>query len=305
VRLIANTILFSFEGGLFDQSFAITNLDVRQFATEFYPFASAFQPNFFHANLTTRGLLNCTYGPALKSFPFLSDAFVIHSSITAFLTTFVTTYYPTPRLLALDHELQNWISEASLHAGVIDFPPAPLTSRTTLISILRHLAFLNSVAHNTLNGAELFQVSGTLPLHPAELYAPPPTAKGPSDVDILSYLPLLKETVENIALVAFFSPTFTDPKQTLAKMFDEGEELFEKGEGRVRSAARRFGEQMGAFSEVLRGRAERGFDGGGLAGGMPFVWRALDPGRVPFFLMFRVTTYLLTVGRRGGAGQSG
>ena len=41
---------------------------------------------------------------------------------------------------------------------------------------------------------------------------------------------------------------------------------------------------MGAFSEVVRGRAERGFDGGGLARGMPFVWRALDPGRDPYFL---------------------
>ena len=73
-------------GGYFDQSFAITNQGVRAFATEFYATsADSFQANYFHTDIITRGLLNCTYGPALKSFPFLEDASVLHLAIRRFM----------------------------------------------------------------------------------------------------------------------------------------------------------------------------------------------------------------------------
>ncbi|KAK0648048.1 lipoxygenase [Cercophora newfieldiana] len=214
----------------------------------------------------------------LPSRPTLAS--ILHASIRDFMTAFVSAYYTSSRLLALDNELQSFIAECTLHADVIDFPSAPLTSRTTLIDILTHLAFLNSVSHNTLNGAELFQVSGTLPLHPAALYSPPPTAKGPEDIDIMSYLPPLKKSIEHVSLVAFFGPTFSDPERTMAKMF-EGEEHFNKGFESVSVAAKTFKREMEEFSEMVNAR---GFDGEGLCMGMPFVWRALDPVKIPCFL---------------------
>ncbi|KAK4450631.1 lipoxygenase [Podospora aff. communis PSN243] len=281
VRPIANLILFNSTDGLFDQSFAITNLGVRQFATEFYPSAGRFQSNYFYSDLLSRGLLNCTYGPPLKHFPFFSDASTIHTSIRRFVASFVHAYYPSPRFLALDHELQSWIAEATLHAGVLDFPASPLTSHAVLIDILSHLAYLNSVSHNVLNGAELFQVSGTLPLHPAALYHPPPTTKGAHDINIMKYLPPLQESIQHVSLVAFFGPTFSDKERMLVDMF-AGEEVFGRGslEG-VRVAARRFKREMMAFSKEVQGRR---LDAGGMWGGMPFVWRALDPVGVPYFL---------------------
>lgn len=47
------------------------------------------------------------------------------------------------------------------------------------------------------------------------------------------------------------------------------------------TAAGVFKGTMEGISEGIRGRS---FDGEGLSQGMPFVYRSLDPGTVPFFL---------------------
>lgn len=46
-------------------------------------------------------------------------------------------------------------------------------------------------------------------------------------------------------------------------------------------AAQKFKNQMMALSAVIEART---FDEEGLSDGMPFVWQALDPKRIPFFL---------------------
>lgn len=280
IRPMGERVLFN-DGGFFDQSFAITNQGVRTFATDFYPkIAGPFQANYFHADLVKRGLLNCTYGPAFRSFPFFEDASTIHSSMRKFITSFVEFYYRTEATLSHDHELQSWIRETINGALVIDFPPPPLTHRETLIEILTQIAFLAGVSHHVLNAGEPVTTSGVLPLHPSAIYAPLPIKKGIPD--LTPYLTPADEAVKHIALLARFNrPQLEERNQTLRFMFSADQFLSRCCAEELRKAASVFEKEMIAFSTQIR---QRHFDADGLSQGMPFVWQALDPSRIPYFL---------------------
>jgi len=280
IRPVGERVLFNSEG-LFDKSFAITNIGVRKFASEFYPLvAGPFQANYFSSNLIARGLLNCTYGPELPFLPFYTDASAMVAAIRRFISEFVASYYASEKVVALDHELQAWVKEATLSAGVIDFPPAPLLQRQTLVDILTHAAFLTGVSHHVLNAGTPFGTSGMLPLHPAALYKPPPKKKGLKMDEIMEFLPGFEQAVDHVSLLAFFNrPVLQGEKRTLAYMFS-GEELREGGD-RLKRAAEMFEKEMLRISTVIK---QRGFDETGLSLGMPFVWRALDPVKIPYFL---------------------
>lgn len=279
IRPVGEKWLFN-PGGYFDQSFAITNQGVRMFATEFYATsAGSFQANYFHTEVVTRGLLNCTYGPALKSFPFFEDASILHSAIRHFMASFINAYYITDDLLAQDHEIQSWIEEATYEALVIDFPPSPLTRKKILIDILTQVAFLAGVSHHVLNSGEPVVTSGVLPLHPSALYAPVPTKKGVKN--IMPYLAPAEEAINHIALLARFNrPQLEISKETLLYMFSSNEFL-SRCRPEVKEAASSFYNEMEIFSQKVR---QRGFDAEGLSQGMPFLWQALDPSRIPYFL---------------------
>ena len=280
IRPMGEKVLFN-DGGFFDQSFAITNQGVRTFATDFYPkIAGPFQANYFQADLVKRGLLNCTYGPAFISFPFFEDASTIHSSIRKFITSFVIFYYKTEDMLSHDPELQSWIQETINGALVIDFPPSPLAHRETLIDILTHIAFLAGVSHHVLNAGEPVTISGVLPLHPSAIYAPIPTQKGITN--LTPYLTPAAEAVKHVALLARFNrPQLEERKQTLLYMFSSDRFLSRCCADELRRAASVFFEEMRAFSREVQTRS---FDARGLSQGMPFVWQALDPSRIPYFL---------------------
>lgn len=279
IRPIGEKFLFN-NGGYFDQSFAITNQGVRMFATEFYPGAAGpFQANYFHADLVARGLLNCTYGPALKSFPFFEDASVLHGAIHRFMVSFVDVYYATEDSLVQDEELRSWIEEATSEALVIDFPSASLIHKEAVVGILTHIAFLAGVSHHVLNGGEPVTTSGILPLHPSAIYAPLPIAKGIRD--LMPYLTPADEAVKHIALLARFNrPQLGARNDTLIHMFSSGQFL-EKCTAEVDEAAADFQREMKAFSDRVRNRR---FNAEGLSQGMPFIWQALDPSRLPYFL---------------------
>lgn len=68
-------------GGTFDQIFYINHTGVDQFTADFYPTAGAFKSNYLDTNLKSRGLIDCSYGPELKSFPFYKDAKAIRNSM--------------------------------------------------------------------------------------------------------------------------------------------------------------------------------------------------------------------------------
>jgi hypothetical protein len=102
-------------------------------------------------------------------------------SFEEFMTTIVQSYYHSGSDIAMDVELQTWITEA-VPAQIIDFPPAPLTKRSTLIDMLTHLAFLATVVHHTLNANDPVTSTAMLPFHPASLYSPVRTSKGVTDL---------------------------------------------------------------------------------------------------------------------------
>lgn len=279
IRPMGEKVLFN-SGGLFDQSFAITNHGVRTFATDFYSTAAGlFQSNYFHIDLVQRGLINCTYGPPLSSFPFYEDASILHASIHNFIVAFIDTYYVRDDLCAQDHELQSWIQEATAEALVLDFPQSPLTHKETLVGILTQFAFLAGVSHHVLNSGEPATTSGALPLHPSAIYAPPPVKKGVKD--LMSYLPPVDEAVKHIALLARFNrPQVESRNETLLYMFSS-DRLLGKFGAKIEMAASLFENEMRAFSDIVR---QRRFNSEGLSQGMPFVWQALDPQRIPYFL---------------------
>ncbi len=280
IRPVGEEVLFN-PGGFFDQSFFLSNEAVRQFATEYYPLtAGPFRTNYFHQDLISRGLINCSYGPALKTFPFYEDVSDMVSTLHRFTDAYLRVYYPSEDFLSPDHELQSWIVEANAAAGVLDFPDSPLISREVLTSILVHVAYLNGVSHHALNAGTPASTSGVLPFHPAALYAPPPTMKGTID-SLMPFLPNTTDALGQITLLIRFNrPKLEESNGNLVHMFSS-HNFLGYGSAAVARAAKVFEDEMLAISDRILSKV---FDSQGLAQGMPFIWRSLDPRKIPFFL---------------------
>ncbi|KAL8699573.1 MAG: hypothetical protein Q9224_001352 [Gallowayella concinna] len=278
-RPVGSQVLFN-PGGYFDQGFAVTHDAVLDFVGQFYPtLAGLFQSNYFSTSLMNRGLLSSSYGPPLKHFPFADDAGPIVASIRKFVSAYVFNYYSSPDLLISDNEIQNWVIEANTHAKVLDFPKAPLDHRSTLVDILTQVAYLTGVNHHVLNSNGPSELSGTLPFHPSGFYKSIPSVKGVKD--LVSYLPNLNQSLNQVTLALRFNrPTLPEEHGELVDMFSASSFLNGQGAA-VQKAAVRFRGEMEAIGERVEGR---GFDKKGLSQGMPFLWKVLDPRRLPFFL---------------------
>ena len=279
IRPIGAKILFN-PGGLFEQNFALDHAAVEQFVATFYPTeAGPVQANYFHRNLANRGMIDCNYGPKLAHFPWAEDADAIVNALREFTTSFLNYYYYNDHLVWQDEELQAWVSEARNAAKVIDFPAPPVLRRETIIDILTHLAYLTGVNHHTLNSGALAANSGVLPFHPAALYSPVPETKGVKSV--LPYLPNTNASVNQATLFAgFVRPRLFGSDGDLESIFERSGFLA-GASGKVKEAAAQLQFQLKAISDDIQ---TRGFDEKGLAQGMPFIWRNLDPRKVPFFL---------------------
>ena len=279
IRPVGEQILFN-PGGLFEQNFALSVAAVEEFVADFYPtVAGPFQANYFYRSLVDRGLVECNYGPELAHFPFAEDAGAIVDSLQEFATSFVNAYYIDDNMISQDPELQAWVSEASGAAQVIDFPASPVTDRQTLIDILAHLAYLTGVNHHTLNSGSLAASSAVLPFHPMALYQPIPTAKGVQSV--LPFLPNLNASLSQVVLtVGFIRPQFYDSQRDLQSIF-EGSNFLAGVSAGVKDAVKQLSDRLTSISNEIQSRS---FDDKGLAQGMPFIWRNLDPRRIPFFL---------------------
>ncbi|KAL8812408.1 MAG: hypothetical protein Q9200_001058 [Gallowayella weberi] len=279
IRPVGSQILFN-PGGYFDQGSAVTHDAVLDFVAQFYPtLTGLFQSNYFSTSLKNRGLLNSPYGPPLKHFPFAEDTGPIVASIRKFVSAYVYDYYPLRSLLTDDKEIQNWMIEANTQAKVLDFPKAPLDDRRTLVDILTQIAYLTGVNHHVLNSNAPSELSGTLPFHPSAFYKPIPSAKGVED--LVSYLPNLNQSLNQVTLTLRFNrPTLPEEHGELVDMFAASS--FLNGQGAVvQKAAVEFRGEMEKIGERVEGR---GFDEKGLSQGMPFLWKVLDPRRIPFFL---------------------
>jgi hypothetical protein len=264
-------------GGLVDQVFAYSGAAGTKLTGDLYHEGSGnFQANYLYTDLKTRGLINSTFGPKIKHFPFLEDASAIHASIQKFVTSFVDSFYTDSSAFEQDTELQAWIAEA-VPAQIMDFPTK--ADRNTLIDILTHVAFLGSAEHQTLNTNDISEASGSLPFHPFALYQPIPTEKGVND--IVPFLPNITQSVGQIGLTAVFArATFIDSSVSLTQMFNDSV-MLARMNTQTTEAAATFQNEMLAFSGVVSSRT---FDGDRLCQGMPFIWKALDPQRAPYYL---------------------
>lgn len=280
VRPIGEEFLFN-EGGFYDSSFALPNWAGKKYATDAYwEHAGHFKATNFYQDLFDRGLVDCTYGPPLTSFPFYETVAPMVEAIEEFTRAFVEAYYPDKTLMDVDNELQDWIIEATEAAKVIDFVPAPMREPEQLISVLSHMAFLAGIAHHALNGATVSEASGVLPLHPSSFNRPLPEAKGSID----SLLPWLHNETEALKqaslLVRFNRPLLDEQEGSLPYMFSGSSFLARTG-APIHDAERRFREKMWAISDEIRMRQ---FDERGLSQGMPFLWRSIDPRKIPYYL---------------------
>ena len=281
IRPVGNRTLFN-PGGFFDQTAAVDHTAVLEFVDQFYPaVAGRFRSNYLNESLVSRGLLDCSYGPELNHLPFFEDALPIVASLRRFVSTFVGAYYTHPTYLNGDKEVQAWIVEANTEANVLDFPPALLTDTQTLIDILTQMAYLTGVNHHLLNSNAPSYITGLLPFHPSAFYKPLPISKGVSD--ITPYLADLDHAMSQVTLqLRFQRPQLPDEHRELVDMFSQG--AFGNGSvlpSNVTTAAMRFRSDMEGIGEMIDGKT---FDENGLSQGMPFVWKVLDPRKIPYFL---------------------
>ena len=280
VRPIGDEFLFN-DGGFFDSSFAPTNFGGRTLSSDLYvASAGLFRSSTFDNDLIARGLVNCTYGPPLRTVPFYDTVRPMTLAIRRFTEAYVCTYYPSDTDLVRDYELQEWVLETIDGAQVLDFPPFPMGTRDTLVSILSHIAFLTGIGHHVLNGATPGESSGVLPLHPSAFNKPLPTRKGSVDA-LMPYLHNETEALKQASLLVRFNrPLVEEQKANLVNMWS-GTDFLAHTCSAVISAAEDFQNTMLDISDDIRARA---FDDEGLAQGMPFVWRSLDPRRIPYYL---------------------
>lgn len=278
IQPLAATVLFA-PLATVDQVFPYTGTEAQDYTTSYYNNGhGSFQSQYFKTDLQNRGLIDASHGPALKNFPFYEDAGTIHSALNTFFTSFVDSYYSSDSVVAGDSELQAWASECNGAAKAHDFPTI-IASKTTLVGILTQLAHLISPSHHTVNTNELLKVSSTLPFCPPALYKAPPTSKGVTDV--VAYLPPFDKVLEQFTVGALFArPKFVGTNKTLLHMFDDSTFL-SMTNSQTQSAAATFMASMQSFSSEV---SSRGFDSEGLSQGMPFVWTALDPNVIPFYV---------------------
>ena len=281
IRPVGNQTLFN-PGGFFDQTAAVDHNAVLDFVGQFYPtVAGRFRGNYLRESLVSRGLLDCPYGPQLKNLPFFEDGGLIVASLRRFVSTFVDSYYTRTSYLESDSELQAWIAEANTQANVLDFPPVPLTNTQTLIDILTQMAYLTGVNHHLLNSNAPSYITGLLPFHPSAFFKPLPTSKGVED--ITPYLADLEHAMYQVTLqLRFQRPQLPAEHGELVDMFSQG--AFDNGSSmpqEVVKAAKTFKSEMESIGERIDGK---GFDENGLSQGMPFVWKVLDPSKIPYFL---------------------
>jgi arachidonate 15-lipoxygenase (second type)/8-lipoxygenase (S-type) len=99
--------------------------------------------------------------------------------------------------------------------------------------------------------------------------------------DIIPFLPNITQSIGQIGLTALFArPEYVNSNRSLTQMFNDGIMLARMNK-KTAEAARLFQAEMKKFSKLVSSRT---FDAQGLCQGMPFIWKALDPERSPYYL---------------------
>jgi len=267
-------------GGHWDQLFFVNNVGCRQYVTESWPVQGSYEKSYLLTDLRARGLIDKSNNFPFKTFPFFQDAIVIRDAYYAFFDSFVNSYYPSTAAITADYELQAWFLEVSQGAKVHGFPQCGISgtpcTRKQLTEVLTHFGFIVSVVHHSLNGGDPVGSKATLPFHLNALFAPLPTAKGVTN--LLPFLPPPSNAVHYIGFLATFNrPFYSSTNRTMLSTFDK--DLLSNLNTATNTAAKTFITKMQKLSTQIKARTFKN----GLSLGMPFIYRTLDPGYIPFF----------------------
>jgi arachidonate 15-lipoxygenase (second type) / 8-lipoxygenase (S-type) len=266
-------------GGDIEKNFAWNGEQAIKYSQQIWRSDCApWQSNYLETKLKRRGLINCNYGPELEKFPYYDDASVILGALRTFISAFVDAYYPSDDAITTDNELLGWFDEAANVASIVDFPDS-ISTKSELVAVLSHLAYLISILHGSLNSNSLVHYSAVLPMHPLSLNQPLPKEKGVSS--LVPFLPNLEASIQHIALVASFNQAqIADTPDSLRFLFNEPE--FQAHINKeVRAAAKAYSSTLSRFSKEVKGRK---LDSNGYSQGMPFVWDVFDPAKAPGIL---------------------
>lgn len=148
-----------------------------------------FERNYYRSEFKARGLVDSSFGPELKSFPFYEDTSVITEAIREFMEAFINSYYPSDKAVATDIELQAWALETKA-ARVYDFPR--LLTRQAIADVLTHQAYLSVIVSNVMSTNGIHLNSMSLPFAPAGFLQPIPSKKGLTEKDLStnSHIPI-------------------------------------------------------------------------------------------------------------------
>ncbi|KAF4335365.1 arachidonate 5-lipoxygenase [Fusarium beomiforme] len=266
-------------GGDIEKNFAWNGEQAIKYSHQMWQSECApWQGNYLETKLTRRGLINCNYGPKLETFPYYDDASVILGAMRTFITAFVNAYYPSDDDITADNELLAWFDEAANVASITDFPES-ITTKSELVAVLSHLAYLISILHGSLNSNSLVHYSAILPMHPLSLYHPLPKEKGVSS--LIPFLPDLEASIQHIGLVASFNQgQISNTTDSLRFLFNEPE-FQARINKEARAAAQAYSSTLSRFSKDVQ---RRKLGGNGCSQGMPFVWDLFDPAKAPGIL---------------------
>ncbi|RYC65807.1 hypothetical protein CHU98_g410 [Xylaria longipes] len=236
-----------------------------------------FERNYYRSEFKARGLVDSSFGPKLKSFPFYEDTSVITEAIREFMEVFINSYYFNDEAVAKDIELQAWSRETRA-ARVYDFPH--INTRQAIADALTHQAYLGVIVSNVMSTNGIHLNSMSLPFAPAGFLQPIPSKKGLTEKDLMSFMPTPEGAVWQVSTyVVGHRPMWRDTNETLSHLFDD-DELLAKTNAETQAAAAKFKATMMDFSTQVRARK---FDENGLNRGMPFIWDALDPNYAPYW----------------------
>ncbi|KAI1157130.1 lipoxygenase [Nemania diffusa] len=239
--------------------------------------SASFQGNYYRSNFKKRGLVDSSFGPKFKSFPFYEDTSVVTESIQEFMETFINSYYPNDKAVAKDIELQAWHHETTA-ARVYDFPT--IQTRQAIADILTHQAYLSVIVSNVMSTNGIHLNSMSLPFAPAGFLQPIPSKKGLTEKDLMTFMPTPEGAVWQVSTyVVGHRPMWRDTNETLSHLFDN-DDLLARTNAKTQTAAAKFKATMMDFSIEVRART---FDENGLNRGMPFIWDALDPNYAPYW----------------------
>ncbi|KAI0191598.1 lipoxygenase [Astrocystis sublimbata] len=236
-----------------------------------------FKRNYYRSDFKARGLVDNSFGPKLKSFPFYEDTSVITEAIREFMQSFISSYYPNDKAVARDVELQAWYHETKA-AQVYDFPR--IKTRQAIADVLTHQVYLSVIVSNVMSTNGIHLNSMALPFAPAGFLRPIPTQKGLTEKDLMTFMPTPEGAIWQISTyVVGHRPMWRDTNETLSHLFDD-ETLLARTNPKTQAAAKKFKATMMDFSTEVRARK---FDEHGLNRGMPFIWDALDPNFAPYW----------------------